>query len=717
MLLIILVGVPGSGKSTLAKTLQGTVFSLDSYRTINGIYQPDSTKRVIPEYKKDVMSCQDPVIVLDNTHLKFEPDWQLAKYKCTQDQRDLLVLEIDTSEFSLFTNRSNHQLDDTSFFRSLTTYPGYRLGHLLNKRIPWRQVEGTLPHQIDPFVKVTTFPWENGILIVTGGYLGYLDQDMARTAIRAGHTMEENGVGHLFMQKEGALHMTLAIGKQPDLIKLAKHFQTLAKPKIVYRGIGKTDQVYYLVVDTIPWENIVHCDLHVTLGYESGDVHDVSKKDVIWDIGDDDTPFDHGVTDYTTFENKQFKNKLLELEPALTTFRVPQTALTKLNYLLTTPLVKSKWTRGLRNTWLLGFKVESGYMSDDDVYKDNPHLLDTVPRGLHYIFQIQKTTCVLLDTVFPTPKFFGDNDTDEGVDIQTILPEMKQLVVTEKANGEMFTMSVLCQKRDEWYIVLGSKNQKYLFFVRSGCSVLEFLTQLSFYHGSPVTKELLESPSVPLWMEMCHVFYKQVLSKDCSTLLDSLLSWTVSAEFESYLHPHLLKFPKGHQAFQFFAVSKASPQFANLPIPFQVSQSVLTHLSKFKLPVLTHTSYRGTLDDLRQATLYRKDCEGVVALELDKGIIKTRVKLKTLWYVIHRGFREKLKKIAADKAVIGVLNQDLLQSKLDIFGIDKSEEYSIYLDKLVSFVKKSKKPELAQLVRTNYPSLIAQVSSMKPEFI
>jgi hypothetical protein len=109
-----------------------------------------------------------------------------------------------------------------------------------------------------------------------------------------------------------------------------------------------------------------------------------------------------------------------------------------------------------------------------------------VPRGLCYVLLDKQ----LIGLVYPTSKFFGDNDTRDEVEVmdtktihdltnfyqhqaenQSSSPCSEQTsfkcLVTEKANGEMFTVSCLkLAKTNTGYLfVLGSKNNKYAFYL------------------------------------------------------------------------------------------------------------------------------------------------------------------------------------------------------------------------------------------------------------
>ena len=103
------------------------------------------------------------------------------------------------------------------------------------------------------------------------------------------------------------------------------------------------------------------------------------------------------------------------------------------------------------------------------------------------------------------------------------------------------------------------------------------------------------------------------------------------------------------------------------------------------------------------------------------GKIEKMIKMKTIWYVVHRGFRENLKRHILSKKsneVITVASirpglQKKLREKLAIFGLKKDESgyWNDYLDSLAEFIvdsaKKLGKETLAEIFTYDYPKIIA----------
>jgi hypothetical protein len=97
------------------------------------------------------------------------------------------------------------------------------------------------------------------------------------------------------------------------------------------------------------------------------------------------------------------------------------------------------------------------------------------------------------------------------------------------------------------------------------------------------------------------------------------------------------------------------------------------------------------------------------------------IKMKTIWYVVHRGFRENLKRHVTGKAddhelTLGQIKPGLqkkLRDKLAIFGLKKdvSGYWQDYLDSLAEYIVDARrrlgKQGLADLFTYDYPKIIA----------
>jgi len=110
-----------------------------------------------------------------------------------------------------------------------------------------------------------------------------------------------------------------------------------------------------------------------------------------------------------------------------------------------------------------------------------------------------------------------------------------------------------------------------------------------------------------------------------------------------------------------------------------------------------------------------------VLLVVRNGKIEKMIKMKTIWYVVHRGFRENLKRHVLSKKSNEVITlatirpglQKKLREKLAIFGLKKDESgyWDDYLDSLAEFIvdsaKKLGKEALAEIFTYDYPKIIA----------
>src|ERR1700710_3047882 len=118
--IFITVGPSGAGKSylteNLAKKISVKVHCLDDYRIKynNGKYPATSSDHdrinqiAIPAYREEVMKEKSRYILLDNTHLRWDPDWQLPLQKAKKEGYDIFPILPPVTEHFLFTNRSFH---------------------------------------------------------------------------------------------------------------------------------------------------------------------------------------------------------------------------------------------------------------------------------------------------------------------------------------------------------------------------------------------------------------------------------------------------------------------------------------------------------------------------------------------------------------------------------------------------------------------------------
>ena len=262
------------------------------------------------------------------------------------------------------------------------------------------------------------------------------------------------------------------------MAKLAKNLVDTypEPPRTVYTGVGTLEdasqniQTYFLTTDDVSqaeWENILTSSskkafknevplqpdgIHVTIGFRGQDIWRQNKRV---------PPFLPFTTPSSTFPPHVFLPRfrgVLESAPAIESsssregspisdplpqgkdvgqkFRqylqsslkgqhidvseIPGAQLAILDYLVYHRNVRPRLKECPDGYYLVGFIVHSGrrYLSDDDAYKKNPRLQVLVPRGLHHAFKLDENGKLSwLGAVYPTSKFFGDNDTDEGVEL------------------------------------------------------------------------------------------------------------------------------------------------------------------------------------------------------------------------------------------------------------------------------------------------------------
>jgi len=827
-LIVLLVGVSGSGKTFLRNRLLSQIppslnltprtFCLDEYREkANGGKYPvgdaqhkSINKKVIPQFERDVASSRDRLIIMDNTHLRWSPDWETPVKKAINEGYHLLPITPPLNEYMFCTNRSGHGVDEKLFFQMAAAWGGNKFSPFLYKLIAPEALKSMKPLKRDNFIKMKLFPWGRGWLYVQDQYLGYIDKEMVYATLHAGEEMRRGGVEEYFMRKDGNIHITLIDpGRFPesDLSKIAQSIVSQFKdpPKTIYTGVGTLEdtnqdlQTYFLTVNNTSqteWENIISTasqkalgktaelqpdGVHVTLGFRNRDIWRRSKRvDPIFPFSDpeaalqphvylpkfrgelatapsveegggregspgtDPLPMPKDVGEIFT----QSMRKFLKGRPiALTNVPKPQLAIW--DYLFTHRNVKAKWRECPDGYYLVGFSVHSGkrYLSDDDAYKKNPRLQALVPRGLTHGFKLDKDGTVhWLGAVYPTSKFFGDNDTEEGVDLvgeeelraETSGGNNVRFILTEKANGEMFTFTVLdkipTHNGDKYVIVCGSKNNKYLFqLILSGpkkTQPQELAKMLTDYLSPTEQKQFPECYKksrkwtyTRVWLEMSDVFLVRLLDNPnavwlCDMLYDT--KQTVCAEFESWLHPHILAFEDGHQHHQIFALTTykedGSPQQTEDTLRFK---QLLELKSKgFGTVEISETPKTDVLE-IRHDVWHRKNSEGVVLLVVINGKIEKMIKMKTIWYVVHRGFRENLKRHVVSSKNAGPLQlsdirpglQKKLREKLAIFGLKTDGYWNDYLESLAEFIVDARKQwgqeKLAEVFQFDYPKIIA----------
>ena len=708
------------------------------------------------------------------------------------------------SKCTFIVNRSEHVQDEDVFFRMTHAWPGHKFGQYLRRLIPPSAVPTIKPSTSDRFIDVHQTRWGPGWLYLVGGYIGYVDESMVRHSIMAGHHMRDAGLDDWFLRKDGMLHITLIPpSRQASNETLKKFMAALCKcfpqpPQTVYTGIGilESDEkiAYFMTIsdesqaawsrmidDTIHTSGIRVTALtdgfHVTLGFKNSDLHNINKR------GPPSIPFDNKWDPHTIqpFSPKYFgalpqsgprtnqgaygelyaflQENIMggDKRPAeinITAISAAQRS--HLAYLITHKSVRAKVRHCPREVftsvdpsaevYIVSFRVQGNKrrrIPDDTIYKNDPELIRLVPRGLTFVMRREGSAVDVLGCVYPTSKFFGDNDADNGAvelasdeELSKAAGSAVQLLLTEKANGEMFTFtSARCSGADTYMLILGSKNNKFCFPIKFGKTTqTDFNAMLAAYMKvetpdykyPPDYTENKDWTYQNVWLEMCDYFLTLLLKNKDSRQFCEMLSqhkYTACGEYESWLHPHVVQFPKGHNAFKFFALTRH--QDDGSPI-IDSGIDRLKQLERIRNlgfdAVRVWESEQPNILQLRNDIWHQSNTEGVVALLVRDGNVEAMIKMKTIWYVVHRGIRECLKPFMQHEKAIDAsdLNSKLekkLREKLAIFKISKQDsltsQWQHYIKALASVIldyhKNGQKTQLIDIYKYSYPSLVAIV--------
>lgn len=744
--LFLTVGPSGSGKSTLVAKLTSaiherlgiptsdiSIHSLDDYRIRcnNGKYpnakEHAATNRIaIPTYHEQVTKDTSNIIVLDNTHLKWDPDWQLPIKKATDDGYDLFVLVPPATEYLFLSNRSTHVDKDREgtdiLLKMCARWPGHRMKHLLNRKIAKEILTDVVPSSTDSFSvnKLFHVQWgTDGFLYVLDNYLGYIDRNMVNHALMAGNMLRGEDRRY-FMQKDSLLHMTLVKPNATHSDVLKKYAIQLTKtgspPDTEYQGIGTMRQgenvTFYLVVEPKSqeaWaERLLQVGartplnpdgLHVTLGYRHKDIWNVRKTEANYRLFDGSSSSSPQPQFSWTWKNSLTKDNLVkELDVASSFLENVQKNVShsikevtnlstacrhNLELFSSHSNLKMKWRRevtvlddGNARYYTLNVQIFSKGRPDDEFYKRFPLFQKIVPRGLTFVFKSKNDDSEKLhyvNVVFPTAKFFGDSDDAEEVKVMTneemaiIQTGASKYIATEKANGEMFTLTpVETDGGTQWIIAAGSKNNKFLFAVdtRNAATEEKFMEpvedaierQLETEGGGGNLERNMSSSmwtNIHVWAEMCMVTFRKLAKIMSPEKMQSFFTdlhskrETLCGEFLSYLHPHIVSLSHGYKDCIYFATSTYDEEtfYVHHPDALESLTRLNQLASDYGIPVVDSWETTETLEQLRKRIMLEKGTEGVVLLKCDAaGKLQERVKLKTLWYVVHRGFREKLRK-------------------------------------------------------------------------
>lgn len=321
--------------------------------------------------------------------------------------------------------------------------------------------------------------------------------------------------------------------------------------------------------------------------------------------------------------------------------------------------------------FLLGVNVTTGARRgpDDEVYAAVPAIQAHVPRGLTLALMVKDGVAALEPvTVHPTAKFGGDNDDEATGDVAVMddaalareVAGAARYIVTEKANGEMFTATVIktyASDAPRYWVAAGSKNNKFALW----CNGDGLLVLPNGYETCDATAWLRATwaPDAPaegdaarvewdrrqLWGEMLEEFVRTLRAPLLAYL--SATSYTACAEFESYLHPHLECFALRHRAIRYFAMTARTPGATTHAVFTAGARLEQLRLLRDDMGVRTVAWEEvPTLDlaALRQRVWRQDGKEGVVILALaaDDTILRM-IKLKSVWYVVNRGLRERFR--------------------------------------------------------------------------
>ena len=768
------------------------VFSLDEYRIENnkGKYPQGNNehrqvnKVAIPKYERDVKACKARLIFLDNTHLRWTPDWQTAVTKCINQGYHLLAITPPLSEYHFITNRSEHFDDMEIFFSMAHLWFGHRFRQFLYKMISPQALPNLEPLRGDSYKKANNYKWGDGWLYVYDDYLGYIDRKMVLESIHGSHLMSQRGFDDIIFAKEGIPHITLIppVHRPDTSVKLKKVVEYIIKnfepPVTEYTGVGTVEsgnkRTFYLSISqesqnklgSIVQKAIENVDssliptklgFHVTLGYFNGDVFDVDKS------GLPKYPFEgmQDVEDETIFmptlrnsvAENSLKRRLSEYENTngqvlqvlkdngliskTTTLKTRSQSIRTLNFLLDHSLVKSKLrmspeidTGDERVQYIiigLAVNPKKKFSSDDQVYIKYPDLQALLPRGLTFCFA-----------------YSNNNDTLESTEVMpdTKLSEIAtgeyDLIVTEKANGEMFSVSVF-KDRGLYVLTMGSKNNKFVFPLDFNSSNLQGSIEglLKYYMeleglNSTYPPDYISDPEFAMsnvWLEMSDFFLQKLVSNPCAHEFCGRLAdekSTASSEFESWLHPHILYFPKGHVDFKFFAITSYEPDGRPTEYSGLDRLKQLDWLSKLGFNVVkSYKPETKTLMELRNWVWHRRDQEGFVVLVIEDNSIKAMLKMKTIWYVVHRGLRERMRSYISGQANTKKMNEKFLAlkftekviEKLRIFRLENDEGLKKYWENFALELARKVASDLKSIMEENnqrqyvlsYPEMIRTI--------
>jgi len=238
---------------------------------------------------------------MDNTHLRWSPDWETPINKAMNEGYHVLAMTPPLNEYMFCTNRSGHGVDEKLFFSMAAMWGGHKFSPFLYKLVAPQALKGMTPLKRDNFIKMKLVKWGRGWLYVQDQYLGYVDKEMVYATLQAGFELNKAGLDEYFMKKDGNIHITLIEpGRYPQdqLMKVAEALKSLfpEAPKTTYTGVGTLEiveqgkQTWFLTADATSqneWNKAIEAatqkavgkagplqpdGVHVTIGFTESDI-------------------------------------------------------------------------------------------------------------------------------------------------------------------------------------------------------------------------------------------------------------------------------------------------------------------------------------------------------------------------------------------------------------------------------------------------------------
>lgn len=549
------------------------------------------------------------------------------------------------------------------------------------------------------------------MLYHSDNYVGYTDSQMINATLHGGHIMRKHGFHQYFLQRNGMIHITLVapyhVKAKEDVASYIEALASLELPDTEYTGLATSrkgdKQSFFLTISEKSrreWDACMEeacrisgtemhrnrVGLHVTIGFVNGDIHDTRKDiepeypflDDVWGPAAPVVPYFVGdyvppsniMDDWRSATKSNIPKDpplalidyIKKMDMSVEAVEIPPEIKSAIEFLVRNKKVGLKWIRyeGVEDTFHLMQVCIKSASSDNEIYLASEELQRYLPRGLTYVFKsFNRSRLQLKGIGYPTSKFFGDEDTDDGVEIQTEKDLQQQLrttthiIATEKANGEMFSISVPDKSALDFILILGSKNCKVLYRVNAHTTMDEIMEQLNAN-----MRRLSSARTFPvdwsadrkwtmnhLWAEMAECFFKEWLALPYRmSFLERLHEekLTVCGEFESYHHPHIVKLAHGHQKVKYFAIT--TYQADGTPKVFLANERIchLKWLQQLGFSIVHIDAMKEItdLEEYREQMAHQRANEGYVLLCINaQSEIVKLLKMKSHWYVLMRVLR------------------------------------------------------------------------------